>query len=140
MMMGIIMLTLLFSTVSSIHLPTMVAAEATKEIVGTPQYDINSGLYGYVNASGKWLIEPKFKEARAFSEDKAAVAAKEGVWGYIKLDGSYLITPKYSSAYSFKNGLAIVSEGFLAGVIDIKGEYKVKPEYYYEAATEPTRY
>ena len=51
--------------------------------------DAESGLWGYINNKGKWLIQPAFKDAREFVTDdyNSLIAAvqdiESGLWGYI---------------------------------------------------------
>lgn len=63
----------------------------------------------------------------------ASVRTKEGIrWGYINSSGKLVIPIKFAKAFDFEpNGLAIVRENQseLAGLIDKKGEFIVKPYY-----------
>jgi transglutaminase-like putative cysteine protease len=110
----------------------------------SPKYDKKAGLYGYVDASDKWVIAPKFPQARGFSEGIAAVA--DGLdsvkWGYIKPDATFAIKPQFLTAFEFRNGMAVVQvqESSLAGVINKKGDYIVKPEYYLQDANSSNNY
>lgn len=47
-------------------------------------------LYGYVDETDTWIIEPKFKLAEDF-EDGLAKVKLDGKWGSLKADGTYLI-------------------------------------------------
>jgi len=134
-----LMFTLALSVVGFGGALTEVAAETADE-GGTPKLDIRAGLYGYVDSSGKWLIEPKFEYARPFHEGLAAVAERNGSWGYIRPDGSYAIQPQYLAAYDFHNGLAVVSIGQKAGVIDRTGALKLKSEYYLDGVDNSGEY
>ncbi|WP_274363642.1 WG repeat-containing protein [Paenibacillus thermotolerans] len=106
------------------------------------KYDKSTGLYGYVDQSGKWVIKPSFGDAREFSEGLAAVISgnQNYLWGYIKPDGTFAVEPKYARAYDFKGGRAVVDDQGLAGVIDKNGKYIVKPEYYLYGADEQEHY
>lgn len=51
-------------------------------------------------------------------------------YGYINDKGDFIIKPMYDFAYDFQdNGLAIVQEKSLFGIIDPSGKYVVKPRY-----------
>lgn len=68
--------------------------------------------YGYVDTSGKVVIQPAFSQATDFSEGLAAVAVTDtGVrkWGYIDKTGTWVIQPQYESAWPFAEGLASVA-------------------------------
>lgn len=69
--------------------------------------------WGYVDKTGKWVIQPQFSQARSFSEGLAAVQVAHTagdvtakLWGYIDAKGKMAITPKYNSAGEFSEGLA----------------------------------
>lgn len=102
----------------------------------TPKYDKKSGLYGYVDKNGNWILKPQFNMAKPFSEGLAAVAedSEWSMWGYIKPDGTYAIKPKFTEAYNFKNNFAVVSENMLAATINKEGEYINKTNYYIAGA------
>ena len=70
--------------------------------------------YGFEDASGRQVIEPKFRDAADFSEGLAAVAIVDGYqtkWGFIDTEGNYVIEPRFSVAPgSFHDGLALVTK------------------------------
>lgn len=72
-----------------------------------------TGLWGYINKKGAFVIAPQFVEARDFKENMAAVATESGgikTWGYIRRDGTYITgLTNYAYAGDFNNGLALVS-------------------------------
>ena len=86
--------------------------------------DTVSGKRGYMDKKGKIVIEPKFSEARGFSEGLAAfcIGCKKnpqgeyhrlegGKWGYINKTGEIVVDPEYDKATSFKGGKADVMTG-----------------------------
>jgi len=87
---------------------------------------------GYIDIHGDWVIEPKYRQARPFSEGFAAVRDPvEGKWGYIDTNGEYVISPRFYAAEDFYEGTAVVaSEDYcFVGMIDTKGEYIIQPIY-----------
>jgi len=69
-----------------------------------------NGKWGLRAADGSWLVEPKYGEVRAFSEELAAT--REGAsWGYLGKDGSWKIPARFSWAGDFSEGMAPASEG-----------------------------
>ena len=132
-MLWSLMLTLALSVAWVVQAQTDVAAAPRDQGI-TLKLDVPSGLYGYVDDSGKWLIAPRFEYAREFHEGLAAVAEPSGRWGYIRPDGSYAIQPEYRAAYDFRGGLAVVDIGKKAGVIDTTGALKLKSSYYLAGA------
>ncbi len=67
--------------------------------------------WGFVDATGKMVIEPKYKEAKSFCCSLAPVT-EDGVWGYISSDGTYRIKPTFVDCMPFSaNGIAAIKEG-----------------------------
>ena len=63
-----------------------------------------NGIWGYIDKSGAWAIEPQFARASAFSEGLASVASVLGNgrrYGYIDTQGEWVIAPKFTSAGQF---------------------------------------
>ncbi|MEG1574703.1 MAG: WG repeat-containing protein [Bacteroidales bacterium] len=85
--------------------------------------------YGFVSKSGKKIVPPIYYGATRFSEEVASVEDMNGKWGYIDKTGEVIIPALYDEASSFREGLAVVRTGDRYGVIDKKGQYKVKPVY-----------
>ena len=63
--------------------------------------------YGYMDTTGRVLIEAQFKDARNFSDGFAAVEV-DGKWGYIDRNGQMVIQPQFHKAKAFRNGRALV--------------------------------
>jgi hypothetical protein len=82
------------------------------------------GSCGFIDASGKMIIEPQFYEmSRGFRNGLAGVYTKDG-YGYITRDGGMAVKPCYKEAWSFVGPLARVQEenGWW-GYIDRQGAY-----------------
>ncbi|UCG28005.1 MAG: WG repeat-containing protein [Bacteroidales bacterium] len=72
-----------------------------------------NALWGYINQTGEWAIQPVYDDARDFSEGYAAV--KTGTyWGYIDKYGNRIIEPSFLIAKDFHDGVALVktTKGF----------------------------
>ena len=63
--------------------------------------------YGFIDKSGKVVIEPQFDDAEDFSEGLAQVG-KDGKWGFIDKSGKVVIEPQYDYVGDFSEGLAKV--------------------------------
>jgi len=63
--------------------------------------------YGYIDRSGRVVIEPRFQFAQIFSEGLARVV-KDDRSGYIDRTGRMVIAPRFHKAYKFSDGLARV--------------------------------
>lgn len=64
--------------------------------------------YGYIDRTGKIVIEPKYDEAEQFSDGLALILNENNRYGYIDKTGRVVIQPKYNLASSFSEGLAAV--------------------------------
>ena len=58
---------------------------------------------GYVDATGKIVVNPQFESAALFSGGLAAVELA-GRYGYINPEGSYAINPQFDAAGPFAEG------------------------------------
>ena len=70
--------------------------------------------WGYVDASGKVVISPKYFGASPFTDGLAMVTVgdmSKTEYGYIDSTGKTVIEPKFSMANSFSDGLAAVCVG-----------------------------
>lgn len=52
--------------------------------------DADTGLYGYIDKTGAWRIEPQFQSAYGFSDGRAMVQLEDGSWAYIDRTGARL--------------------------------------------------
>jgi hypothetical protein len=64
--------------------------------------------YGYIDVSGKVVIDFQFNNARGFAEGLAPVSNARNLWGYIDDKGRTMISPQYDFADSFNSGEARV--------------------------------
>lgn len=69
-------------------------------------YLVNKG-WGFIDKSGKEVIEPQFQQASSFSEGLAGVQL-EGRWGFIDKTAQIRIEPRYDVVNSFSEGVAVV--------------------------------
>src|SRR5262249_47671462 len=93
-----------------------------------------NGKYGYIDKTGKMVIEPKFSGAGEFHEELASVCTGTGEvckYGYIDRSGNIIIEPRFDYANPFSGGLAIVEIDFAfeAGYIDRTGSLIIKPKF-----------
>ena len=86
--------------------------------------DINEGVgrWGYVDGTGRLVIECRYADARSFDDGLAAVQEPEGLWGYIDTAGRAVVAPQFTVAGAFDDGMAWVQAGELWGRIDKTGK------------------
>jgi hypothetical protein len=96
--------------------------------------------YGYKDASGKVIIEPKYYSASEFSEGLAAVSVLTGEtvtsgnwikYGYIDETGKEIIPLQFQNAEKFREGLAAAKLKNKWGFINKSGKIIITPEYDY---------
>lgn len=88
----------------------------------------NHYTYGYIDTTGRYVINPQFDEAGDFHKGLALVKFG-GKWGYIDTKGCYVINPQFDDAEDFNEGLAAVELGDKWGYIDTTGRYVVNPQF-----------
>ena len=94
------------------------------------------GKVGYIDKTGRVVIQPKFDSVKPFSEGMAAVQVGSfesglGKWGYIDQTGRLVIAPKFVSAEDFSDGLALTNTevGMWEAVyIDKTGKVAISPQ------------
>ena len=86
------------------------------------------GKCGYIDITGKILIDAQFGEVGLFSEGLAAVRTGK-LWGYIDKTGTFLIDPQFDLAAPFSEGLAAVHKGGKWGYIDKEGRTTISPQF-----------
>lgn len=91
------------------------------EAAWTEDYEASPFIWGFIDPSGQFVIEPKFDDARDFSEGLAA-ANLNGKWGYINQKGSLVIPHIFQICGDFSEGKAVVRDfDNKTKVIDPKG-------------------
>src|SRR5680860_459435 len=79
------------------------------------------GNFGYIDKAGKYVIEPKFDDAKSFSDGLAA-AEQDKMWGFIDASGKWAIEPQYDKVKYFNSGYALVLKNDQWQYIDKKGQ------------------
>src|SRR5438309_669023 len=69
---------------------------------------VENGKYGYIDKTGRVVIEPQFTNAGEFSEGLAYVEIND-LYGFIDTTGSLVIPPQFDEVESFSEGRAAVS-------------------------------
>jgi len=80
-------------------------------------------LYGYIDATGRMVINPQFGWALEFTPEQLAAVSVGDRWGYIDKTGKLIINPQFNLALSFSEGLALVVTEEQYGYIDKTGKY-----------------
>ena len=67
------------------------------------------GKWGFVDAGGNVVIEPKYDKAKSFSNGYAAVM-KDGMWGFINTSEEMIIEPVFEDAMYFMAGGSVYAK------------------------------
>lgn len=81
----------------------------------TPQQN-DKGEWGYTDATGKWVVEPKYTTAEPFYNN-FAIVSKDGKYGVVDENGKEKVKCKYRLLFTYDNGTfwAIESENSTTG-------------------------
>lgn len=90
------------------------------------------GKWGFVNATGKVVIAPKYDLAINFYEGLAAVQLN-GKWGYIDKTGKVIVPVKYEYTGFFSEDLMTVRLNNKWGYVDKRGKEVIPPKYDFAA-------
>ena len=87
------------------------------------------GKWGYIDTTGKWIIDPQFESAHDFADGLAQVTVG-GRWGYIDQRGKFVVNPQYWSGHQFSEGYAgFSSDSKTWGFIDTTGRVVVPAKF-----------
>lgn len=86
--------------------------------------------WGYLLATGNWLIPPRFQAVLPFDEKGHAVVKENDKYGVVRKDGSYLIRPGFQFLKPFTPGLFEFKENGLTGLVDSLGKTILTPGEY----------
>ena len=84
----------------------------------------SEGKWGFIDTTGKWVVDPQFEGARNFADGLAPVLVG-GRWGYVNRKGKFAVNPQYDYGDEFSEGLARFVSGGKWGFIDTKGRVVV---------------
>jgi hypothetical protein len=88
-----------------------------------------NGKYGFIDKTGKTVIEARFQRALEFTEGLAAVEDARGQWGYMDVKGDMAIKPLFAAALPFSEGLGSVRMGDKFGCINKAGEIVIPAKF-----------
>jgi hypothetical protein len=92
--------------------------------------DTSGEKWGFVDNSGKVVINNQFSSVGRFSEDRCAVRNKDGKYGFIDKQGKIVINYQFDGVEErFINGTAIVKLGDKCGAIDKDGKFTINPQF-----------
>lgn len=110
--------------------------------------DRGTGLYGYLNEFGAWVIPPTYVYAVDFDKEMglAVVSPQSGFWGAINVHGQTVIDFKFNSRYDVQGAISSMREGRYLGIdlwpmydrntelygfLDYYGNWFIEPQFRY---------
>lgn len=93
-----------------------------------PARDRATGLWGFIDTTFDFAIEPTYLQVKGFAGRRAAVRTAQG-WGYINPDGDLAVEPRYEDAGPFEDVFAAVRENGRWGYIDRRGGVRIAPQF-----------
>ena len=97
---------------------------------GLAMFQTLDSKFGFVDKSGKVVVNPQFEYARPFNEGYAAVCQNKK-WGFIDKTGKIIINPQFEGVMDFHSGKAAFHNGKQCGFVDNKGSYVINPQFDY---------
>lgn len=86
--------------------------------------------WGFIDSTGKVVIEPQFNYVMGFIGQRAAFKASNGKWGFIDPTGKVVVEPEFDQVGLFREGKAAVKVGHNWGFVDSSGKIVVEPQFY----------
>lgn len=111
----------------------------------TPVENPATGLYGYVNDLGMWVIQPRYQSANRFGANGLARVRLGARYGAINMTGKTVINFNFSNGYDVDAAIRSMGKGRMRGIelweeqdsrtglygyLDYYGTWFIKPQYY----------
>ena len=98
-----------------------------------PAGDMRTGLWGWLDEAGSWVLRPDYKWASCFNRYGIAPYADDSdLCGLISLEGKTVLKPSFTKLgpiYASELFIAQVEEGGPYGIVDASGSWVVEPAY-----------
>lgn len=110
----------------------------------TPAENPATGLYGYVNDLGLWVIQPRFDDAQHFNDCGLARVRIGNRYGAIDPLGKWVVAAVFSNGYTVDAAIRSIDKGRLPGIelwsecdsesglygyLDHYGRWAIAPQY-----------
>ena len=125
------------------HRGSSYSSDVTRRL--TPVEDPATGLYGYVNDLGIWVIQPRFRSAQNFQSNGLARVRLGNRFGAINMAGNTVINFNFTKSYNVDAAIVSMAKGRLRGIdlwmecdpnselcgyLDYYGNWYIRPQYY----------
>lgn len=88
-----------------------------------------SGKYGFIDKTGKLVIQPQFDAASDYFSEGFALFKIGEKWGFVNKDRKIVIEAKFKWLEDFSEGFAAACKEDKCGFIDKTGEFVIKPQF-----------
>lgn len=95
---------------------------------GLALFNDKNGKYGFVDETGKIVINSQFEYASSFFSNFSLIK-QNGKYGFIDKTGKITVNPQFEFALPFNEGKAAFSNGEKWGYINTKGSYVINPQF-----------
>ncbi len=94
-----------------------------------PALDATSGLWGLLDASGSWVLEPSLSVQPGSWSQSGTPACDGSLWGFVGAAGSWLVSPAFKALgpLSADGYAAAQSTSGLWGIVSSGGSWAVEP-------------
>ena len=86
------------------------------------------GKHGLIGADGKYVLEAKYDEIRAFDDGTTQVKL-DNLYGYVDSTGDFLTKIEFEIASAFWKGMAPVKKNGKWGILKVNGTYLAETKY-----------
>ena len=87
------------------------------------------GKSGFIDRTGAWVISPRFEDAGLFSPEGLAHVQVGTSWGFADRSGNLALPAQYEVAGAFSEGFAPARVAGKWGFINLKGQWKLSPQF-----------
>jgi len=98
-----------------------VQEEAFTELYPAKESSLGNSKWGYIDRSGKFVIQPVFSEAYRFQKNGLAVVMSGNKAGIIDRTGKFIVNPAYNYIEEYNDGLAVANDDGGSVVLDGRG-------------------
>ncbi len=92
--------------------------------------DKTTGLYGYIDTEGEYVIDPIYKNAQEFTNGFATVKNKDGLDGVINTKGEEVVPCQYEDILNIsEEGIVPVKKDGLYGYYSVENGWIIEPKY-----------
>ena len=90
---------------------------------------MKNNLYGYIDTTGEYVIQPRFVKAQDITAGLAAVSEDGEKWGVVDLTGNYVLLPEYENVKIYDCGFIRAKEKNGYTLFSLDGKQLLQGDY-----------